>query len=151
MVDILHRIGIKAPLASVHRAIATREGVAGWWTTDVSGSDLLGGQLDFKFFSKAGDLIGRMVMEVKQLAPKQILWECLEGPPEWIGTKISFDLFEQDGQTIVLFGHRNWREAVEPTYHCSTKWAIFMLSLREFVETGKGRPSPDDIKIDNWN
>jgi hypothetical protein len=26
-----------------------------------------------------------------------------------------------------------------------------MLSLRELVETGKGRPSPVDLKIDNWN
>jgi hypothetical protein len=35
--------------------------------------------------------------------------------------------------------------------HCSMKWATFMLSLRELVETGKGRPSPVDLKIDNWN
>ncbi len=31
------------------------------------------------------------------------------------------------------------------------KWATFMLSLREHVETGTGRPSPVDLKIDNWN
>jgi hypothetical protein len=31
------------------------------------------------------------------------------------------------------------------------KWATFLLSLRELLETGKGRPSPDDLKIDNWN
>jgi len=35
--------------------------------------------------------------------------------------------------------------------HCSMKWATFLLSLREFVETGTGKPSPRDIKIDNWN
>jgi len=52
---------------------------------------------------------------------------------------------------IVLFGHRNWREATESTYHCSMKWATFLLSLREYVETGTGKPSPNDLKIDNWN
>ena len=58
----------------------------------------------------------------------------------------------QDGDfTIVLFGHRNWREPVEFMAHCSMKWAVFMLSLRELVETGRGRPSPNDVKIDNWN
>jgi hypothetical protein len=31
------------------------------------------------------------------------------------------------------------------------KWAIFLLSLKQLVETGEGRPSPNDIKIDNWN
>jgi hypothetical protein len=36
-------------------------------------------------------------------------------------------------------------------HHCSTKWAIFLMSLKAFVETGKGAPSPDDVKIDSWN
>jgi hypothetical protein len=31
------------------------------------------------------------------------------------------------------------------------KWATFLLSLRALLETGKGKPSPDDLKIDNWN
>jgi len=31
------------------------------------------------------------------------------------------------------------------------KWATFLLSLKEFVEAGKGRPAPADVKIDNWN
>jgi hypothetical protein len=58
----------------------------------------------------------------------------------------------QDGDmTVLLFGHRNWREPIEFTAHCSMKWAVFLLSLRDFVETGKGRPSPNDLKIDNWN
>ncbi len=57
------------------------------------------------------------------------------------------------GRTVVPgdFGHRNWREVVEATYHCSMKWATFLLSLREYVETGEGKPSPHDLKIDNWN
>jgi hypothetical protein len=35
--------------------------------------------------------------------------------------------------------------------HCSMKWATFLLSLRELLETGAGKPSPNDLKIDNWN
>ena len=31
------------------------------------------------------------------------------------------------------------------------KWATFLLSLREYVQTGAGRPSPNDLKIDDWN
>jgi hypothetical protein len=42
-------------------------------------------------------------------------------------------------------------EAVEFTAHCSTKWATFLLSLRDLVETGKGRPAPNDILIGNWH
>jgi uncharacterized protein YndB with AHSA1/START domain len=32
MIDIIHRVGIRAPVADVYRAIASIEGVAGWWT-----------------------------------------------------------------------------------------------------------------------
>jgi hypothetical protein len=31
------------------------------------------------------------------------------------------------------------------------KWAAFLLSLRQLAETGTGSPSPDDMKIDDWN
>jgi uncharacterized protein YndB with AHSA1/START domain len=37
MVDILHRVGVVAPLDDVYRAVATPEGIAGWWTTDTVG------------------------------------------------------------------------------------------------------------------
>jgi hypothetical protein len=31
------------------------------------------------------------------------------------------------------------------------KWSTFLLSLRDLVEHGRGRPAPGDLKIDNWN
>lgn len=93
-----------------------------------------------------------MTMQVVALDTERLVnWRCTAGPEEWIGTEVAFKLEQQDDYTIVRSGHRNWREAVEFTEHCSMKWAIFLLSLKELVETGKGRPSPNDIKIDNWN
>ena len=80
-----------------------------------------------------------------------VWWRFTDGPAEWIGTDVVFKLTQDGDYTIVHFGHKNWREAVEFTEHCSMKWATFMLSLKDLVEKGKGRPSPDDIKIDNWN
>lgn len=95
---------------------------------------------------------GRMDLQVIRLDPgKEVGWRVTAGPEEWIGTDVTFSLSPLDGQTVVFFGHRNWREAVEFTAHCSMKWATFLLSLRDLVETGRGRPSPDDLKIDNWN
>jgi len=152
VVDILHRIGIKAPIAQVFSALTTLEGLAHWWTEEVSGDGKVGDKIEFSFRSKSGKLLGRMVMEVLEFrVNNDVRWRCTEGPDEWVGTEITFQLSEQDNQTIVLFGHRNWREAVEATYHCSMKWATFLLSLREYLETGTGKPSPHDLKIDNWN
>ena len=36
-------------------------------------------------------------------------------------------------------------------HHCGTRWAVFLMSLKSLVETGKGSPDPNDVKIDNWN
>jgi uncharacterized protein YndB with AHSA1/START domain len=152
MVDITHRVGIKAPVAKVFAALSTIEGVAGWWTRETSGVSKPMGAIEVEFLTPAGKRIGGMTMEVVALYPNEkVHWRFRAGPEEWIGTDAVFDLSEQDGYTIVRFGHKGWREAVEFTEHCSMKWATFMLSLKELVETGKGRPSPDDIKIDNWN
>ncbi|MDD5268973.1 MAG: SRPBCC domain-containing protein [Methylococcales bacterium] len=152
MIDIIHRIGIKSPATQVYEALTSLEGLAQWWTEEVTGDGKAGGKIKFTFRTRTGELRGTMVMEVKKLDPqKEVRWRCVDGPDEWIGTDITFQLSEQDNQTIILFGHRNWREAVEFTYHCSTKWAIFLLSLREYVETGKGKPAPHDLEIDNWD
>jgi uncharacterized protein YndB with AHSA1/START domain len=152
MVDIIHRIGIKSPSAQVYDAISTIKGLANWWTVEVEGDERVGGKIKFRFRSETGEIKGETAMEVKELNPqKAVQWRCIDGPGEWIGTDVSFQLSQQGDQTIIIFGHRNWREAVEFTAHCSMKWAVFLLSLREYVETGIGKPSPRDLKIDDWN
>ncbi|HEU5220313.1 MAG TPA: SRPBCC domain-containing protein [Gemmatimonadales bacterium] len=152
MVDIMHRIGIKAPAARVYEAVATAQGVAGWWTRDTTGTSQLGGTVHVMFRHQDGKEIGKMDFEVTMLEPgREVHWRILAGPPEWVGTDVTFQLTQEGDTTILLFGHRNWKEPVEFMAHCSMKWAVFLLSLRELVESGKGKPSPDDVKIDNWN
>jgi uncharacterized protein YndB with AHSA1/START domain len=151
MVDILHRVGIKAPLDQVYRALATREGVAGWWTTDTQGEGKVGGILK-TVFTADGKVLGGFDLKVLELEPgKRVLWQVVEGPGEWVGTKIVFDLKQEDEFSIVLFTHQGWKEPVEFMSHCSTKWAIFLMSLKSLVETGQGEPSPRDVQISNWH
>jgi uncharacterized protein YndB with AHSA1/START domain len=153
MIDIIHRIGIKAPAADVYQAIASVDGVASWWTKETTGDASVGGTMTVAFRDHGAETEkGRMDLEVTDLSPaKAVQWRVTAGPPEWIGTDVTFSLSQEGEYTVLLFGHRNWREAVEFTAHCSMKWATFLLSLRDLVETGAGRPSPDDLKIDNWN
>ncbi len=153
--DIVHRIGIKAAPAKVYAALATVDGLAGWWTEDTTGSASAGGDVAFRFHTAAGDEIGGFVMRVAEVTPgEKVRWQVKDGPAEWVGTDIEFVLSQQDGQTIVMFGHRHWRDAGpggEFMAHCSTKWATFLLSLRELVETGRGKPAPHDLQISNWH
>lgn len=150
--DILHRIGIKASPEKVHQALATRQGLAGWWTRDTEGDgSRVGSALKFRFHNPAGDEIGGFDMNVVELTPARIVWSVIGGPAEWIGTKISWNLKQEDDYVVVLFRHEGWKEAAEFMHHCSTKWALFLMSLKSLAENGKGAPSPHDIKIDNWN
>jgi len=152
MVDIIHRVGIRAPVSKVYTALSTVEGVASWWTRDTTGVSKSGGHIDVRFLSPSGKEIGSMTMEVMELDPsKRVHWHFKSGPAEWVGTDVIFNLSQDGDYTIVLFGHKNWREAGEFTSHCSMKWATFLLSLKDLVETGSGKPSPNDVKIDNWN
>jgi uncharacterized protein YndB with AHSA1/START domain len=152
MFDIVHRVGIKAPASQVYAALATIDGLAAWWTRNTTGVSKAGGQIDFRFRTADGEEIGGFGMDVLELTPEQkVRWRVKDGPAEWIGTDIEFLLSRQDDFTIVMFSHRKWREEVEFTAHCSTKWATFLLSLRDLVETGKGQPSPNDLTISNWH
>ena len=152
MANIIHRIGIKASPEAVYRAISTVGGVAAWWTESTSGSSQTGGVIEVRFNNIEGKEIGMMKMRVDEMdTNKLVRWKFLEGPEEWIGTEVQFKLQPEEDVTIILFSHNNWKEEVEFMAHCSMKWATFLLSLRKLVETGKGRPSPHDLKIDNWN
>jgi uncharacterized protein YndB with AHSA1/START domain len=150
MNDILHRIGITASQADVYAALTTIDGLAGWWTEDTRGDSAVGGVIEFRFAGAPAP--SGFDMKVLDAQPGELVrWEVVGGPEEWIGTHVRFELFQADEYTIVLFRHEGWKEPVEFMYHCSTKWATFLMSLKQLVETGKGEPAPNDVRISNWH
>lgn len=116
MTGIAHRVGIKVPRSAVYPALATLEGIAAWWTANTSGVCAVGGTINLESTIVAGERVGAMRMQVMTLDPDtQVRWHCTAGPEEWIDTDVVFDLSCEDDYTIVRFGHRHWREAVEFT------------------------------------
>src|SRR5580658_751846 len=143
MPDILHKVGIKASsLNDVYGALTTLDGLCGWWTSDTHGDSKTGGTIAFRFGDKGG-----FDMKVLELQPaKRVLWQVVDGPEEWLGTKVGFDLRQEGDWTLVYFKHEGWKEPVEFMHHCSTKWGVFLLSLKALLEVGTGRPWPNEIK-----
>jgi len=138
MPDILHRVGIDAQPAVVVKALTTVEGLRDWWTQETSGNCSLNGVIDFGFCR----------MKVIEYIPERLVrWQCVSGPNEWVDTQVSFQLSYKDKQTFILFSHTGWREPVEFMHHCSTKWAVFLMSLKSLIEQGQGNPAPHDVKI----
>ena len=151
MFEILHRVGIKASPEKVYQALATPEGIAGWWTTQPAGDRRVGGIVTTRFYAD-GKLLGGFDLKILDLQPdSRVTWQVVDGPAEWIGTMIRLELKKEDDYTVILFKHEGWKEPVEFMYHCSTKWATFLVSLKSLLETGTGQPSPNDVRIGNWH
>ena len=143
--NILHEVGIKASAEAVYQALTDARKLAGWWTSDTRGSgSRVGDVLEFWF----GDFCQKF--DVVELQPgKLVRWKAnqKEGVEEWSGTEVSFTLKGTEKQCYLLFSHSGWRRDDGMLPHCSTKWAVFMFSLKDLLEKGKGQPAPDDVQI----
>jgi uncharacterized protein YndB with AHSA1/START domain len=147
MADILHRIGVNAPRERIYDAVSTREGLSEWWTRTVDGESRVGGELSFYF----GGPDPGMTAEIDTLEePRRVAWTCIQGPDEWMGTHITFDIDENDDETVLRFAHSDWREPSEFMSHCNTKWGLFLLGLKSGLEGGKATPFPDEVKLSSW-
>ncbi len=145
MATIHHQVGIKASLHDVYKAIATTEGVTGWWT-NTSGDPGTGGELEFLFDGHS------VHVKVTENTPdKHVEWTVRGEAGEWLDTRIRFDLEALEDQVMVNFQHTDWKAETPFLAHCSTKWGVFMLSLKDYLETGTGKPFPHDIHINHTN
>ncbi len=149
MPNILHRISIDAPPERVNQLAATREGIQQWWTGRlVTGEEEVGGQLSVRFSDSADPAA---TFEVVVRSPEQIVWRCVQGPDQWIDTRIAYVLEpREDGGTTLLFSHEGWREETELMNGCSTNWAAYLMSLKSGAE-GRGFNAYPGGEISRWD
>src|SRR5258708_39558288 len=96
MPDILHRVGIAAPIEKVYTTLTTLEGNRAWWDSNATG-DAKEGELTFF----------RHVFNVLETRPNELVkWKCVRGSPEWVNTTVEFRLVYRDNQTFGMFGAR---------------------------------------------
>lgn len=142
MPDIMHMLGIAAPPARVYQALTTVEGIRNWWTRDADLDGAVGGAGVFRFYD------GRVVTQVRIDAlrpPDHVGWTVTAStaPAGWEGTRISFDLRAEGTGTMVLFAHRGFAQESEGYARVTTGWGYFLVSLKQYLETGRGVPAPD--------
>ncbi len=136
MYSIKHLFHIDAPRANVFEAIDTIKGLSEWWTLQTSGDTALEGEIAFRF----GDNPGFKMKVTQKAQDEAIAWECISGPPDWIGTRVSFHLDENEGKTRIRFAHDGWQKQDDFYAACSFSWGNYMSSLRKLCQTGKGEP-----------
>jgi uncharacterized protein YndB with AHSA1/START domain len=128
------QVTICAPRARVFDAIATLEGLRGWWTPLVSGATSGGAELRFEFHG----LDEQITMRVDHASrPSAVEWTCLihTTAPEWNGTRVSFELDDAGGASMLTLRHSGLApDAV------ARGWNYFLASIRGYVEDGEGTP-----------
>jgi len=149
MHDIVHELTIAAAPAKIFEAVTTQQGLSSWWTTDCSATPAVDTEATFAF--EGHSVV--FTMRVDLLEPPELVhWECTGGPDEWVGTKIAFRIEAVEGAdganggggpavSIVRFWHGGWEFEDGLLPRCSFEWAMYLDSLRRFIETGTGSPA----------
>ncbi|WP_018344384.1 SRPBCC family protein [Cytophaga aurantiaca] len=136
MVDIKHKLVIKTSPEVVYDAVTTQQGLESWWAKATEAKPEIGSVNVFIF----GTLRNEML--VTELVKNEFVdWKVIVSIDEWVGTRLTFDLEEKDGKTILRFTHAGWEASTDTYAECNYAWARFMNSLKSYCETGTGTPS----------
>ncbi len=122
--------------SEIYKQLTTIDGLRKWWTNQTTGSTELGEFIDFRF----GE---RYHIQMKVINAEQnnlVQWQCTHADEDWIGTVVTFNLQENDGKTLLKFTHDRWPTHGDFFAHCNLSWAKYLLSLRELIEIGVGKP-----------
>lgn len=138
MAEITHEIKINAPLDKTFKALSTLNGLKSWHTADIEGNLSPNEVLTFK-----GE--GKPVFRWKiiKIEPnKELVWECIEGPGDSIGTETIYTLSKtSDNCTLVEMSHTSWPDQGGNFRKCNTLWGILLYHLKKYVETNHPEPA----------
>jgi uncharacterized protein YndB with AHSA1/START domain len=138
--DYTRELPFAGPRERVFEALATTDGLAGWWTPLVAGDATEGGQLSFEF----DGVEETIVMHVERAErPSAVRWRCLlhTGHPEWEGTRLVFELERRDAATGLLrFRHIGLSPQLSCFEACERGWEHFLQSLIGHAERAEGSP-----------
>jgi hypothetical protein len=103
-----------------------------------------------EIFSALTNAVASVVAEVGVLVrtlsfdrDARVVWRCIEGPEDWVGTEIAIELSGADDGTVVRLAHRNWRAPTDGLASSATRWARVLLGLECLVAF----PEPTDTLV----
>lgn len=136
MADMKHVVEVDAPPEVLFGLVSSSEGFAQWWTRRAQGDATPGGGLSFEFPG------GTHRWRTSELTDRTFEMECLDdsGGPEWIGTRLRFEVEPAGGGSRLRFQHLDWREPTDFFGHCNFTWGRFLMGLKVLAEGGEARP-----------
>ena len=136
MADILHDFPIRAPISDVYRGVSTPGGLDAWWTARSSGEARVAEEYQL-WFGPEYDWRARVVRADADCAFELLVTVAL---PDWVGTRVAFDLSPKTDGTLVRFAHLGWPEVSEHYRISCYCWAMYLRVLRRRLEFGEEVP-----------
>lgn len=138
MVAIVKEFTIAATPESVFKALTQQDGIARWWTDDLSVKPEVGSLAEFRFHRWGGNALQFEIAELEQ--DKKVRWLSRQGPPQWMGTSVTWQLTPVQNGTTLSFSHDGFPRVDDVYERTSGNWNHFLDSLKSYMETGKGTP-----------
>ena len=143
MPDILHDFPISAPVSRVFEAVSTPGGLDRWWTLTSTGEP----RQDQVFRLGFGPEFDWRARVSRCEADRCFELEITEAGPDWVGTRVSFDLQPaENGGTQVRFAHRGWPTESDHYRTSSFCWAMYLRLLGRSLELGEVVPYEDRLR-----
>jgi len=137
MAAIIAERTLAASPERVFRALTQPEEIARWWAEQATVKPEVGSVGTFRFRPPASDL----QFEVTELVQnKHVHWVSRQGPPQWAGTSVIWQLEPIHNGTRLLFTHDGFAKKDEAYEQTRGNWDYFLGSLKSYLETGKGTP-----------
>jgi uncharacterized protein YndB with AHSA1/START domain len=140
MARIVFEMEVESEPDAVVAALETPDGIAGWWTEDVSFEGGVGSTM------KLGFAIAPQPFELRvdEVGGRRVAWTSVgDFPPHWVGTRIVWTLRPGSAgneTTTVHFSHDGWASDEGPMPVAAMTWGQLMVSLKHFIEEGTGEP-----------
>ena len=142
MPEIKLTVTIAANPRKVFAALTQKAHIDGWFS-ECTLDPKVGGHVTLQFRGKGE----HATFAIEKLAPGSLVeWRCTEsnilGGPEWTGTTVTFELlFVGNWATELTLTHTGWAAESKAFDASMQGWEHFIkASLKEYLETGKGRP-----------
>ena len=119
--------------------------VRGWWSGEIEGdTERLGGVFTYRYKD-----VHRSTQQITEFVPgKRVVWrvtdsrlQFVQQRDEWTGTRIIFDISENDGKTHLRFTHAGLVPQDECYGSCSNAGSMLINgNLRRLITTGRAQP-----------
>jgi len=114
-----------------------------WWSGDIEGNT---SKLNDQFTYRYKELHFSKQRIVEMIPDRKVVWlvtesiiNYAEDKREWTGTKIIFEILQQDNKTQLSFTHLGLDPQIECFDSCSNSWSqLIQQSLFSLITTGKG-------------